>query len=95
MGDEAILQGAEHAPRASTHQAFDVQCVGAMQVYSAAKAGLVNFVRAFAEPLSRRNIRLLAFCPQFISTALVKQISCLLLTVFLCFVYIKQIARLD
>ncbi|KAK9819434.1 hypothetical protein WJX74_003860 [Apatococcus lobatus] len=44
-------------------------------VYSAAKGGLVNFVRAFAEPLSRRDIRLLAFCPQFISTALAEGVA--------------------
>ena len=45
------------------------------QVYSAAKGGIVNFVRAFAKPLEKRNIRLLALCPQFISTALVAPLS--------------------
>ena len=42
-----------------------------MQVYSASKGGVVTFVQALAEPLSRKGIRLVAFCPQFVSTALV------------------------
>ena len=41
------------------------------QVYCAAKAGLVTFVRGAAEPLSQKNIRLLGLCPGLISTTLV------------------------
>lgn len=40
-------------------------------VYCAAKAGLVQFVKAVSLPLSKKGIHIASMCPQFVDTALV------------------------
>ncbi|KAL4437515.1 hypothetical protein ABPG77_003496 [Micractinium sp. CCAP 211/92] len=44
-------------------------------VYAAAKAGCVQLTRSLAEPLARQGIRICALCPQFVDTALVRDIQ--------------------
>lgn len=50
------------------------------QVYCAAKAGLAQFVRAAAEPLHQKNIRLVGLCPGLVSTTLVSLLACMLVS---------------
>ncbi|KAL4452074.1 hypothetical protein ABPG75_007736 [Micractinium tetrahymenae] len=44
-------------------------------VYAASKAGCVQLTRSLAEPLARQGIRICALCPQFVDTALVRDIQ--------------------
>ena len=44
----------------------------AAPVYAAAKAGVVHLTRSAAPTLARRGIRAMAVCPEFVDTALVR-----------------------